>query len=516
MRPCYFKPNILPVSFAAAVAAVALVRPLHAQQAIAPQPLAVPEAELTVDELVLRALQNSPQIPVARRAQEAARQRLAALRAAQNPVLGVVAGIGSREARDEEVILSQPLDVFGRRRAQAGVAAAELRRAQAETTLAERTLTASVKNAASDLLAAQEAENLGQVQVEVAGLFRDAAARKAELGDAPPVQAQRAELELLRAQNELDNARAERQMRRVALNQLIGQAPETPLRVAFGEKAEDGIQKTGEARAAQPQSASSPNATSAVAPRLPHSVFRLPYSAQAGSDLIGLRAQLLPGALANRPDVAGAQATLEARQAQVGALRRERLPVVELQARRSSAFGREGSYALRAVVTLPLFDFGSLRHERRAAEAETLAQQATIALLRSQVAAQVEQALIRWRQQRQTVERYRSGIVPLAVELLRKTQIGYAAGASTYLEVLEAQRALRQTQTEYLQALAGARRGETALESALGATPPADLTGVLSNPAGAATPPGVAAPGTVPGGTVPPATTAPATENTQP
>lgn len=510
----------LPV--AASVAVVTLATPLHAQQESGSNaaPVPAPEPELAVEELVLRALQNSPQIPVARRAQEAARQRLAALRAAQNPVLGVVAGIGSREARDEEVILSQPLDVFGRRRAQAGVAAAELRRAQAESTLAERTLTASVKNAASDLLAAQEAENLGQVQVEVAQLFRDAAARKAELGEAPPVQVQRAELELLRAQNELDNARAERQVRRVALNQLIGQPPETPLRVALPPSLAvaqnsllslPGLPTSGGAADVTSNAASSGEAVSGLS-NIP---LGSGSAAQTGG-LDGLRAQLLPGALANRPDVAGAQATLEARQAQVGALRRERLPVVELQARRSSAFGREGSYALRAVVTLPLFDFGSLKHERRAAEAETLAQQATIALLRSQVAAQVEQALIRWRQQRRTVERYRSGIVPLAVELLRKTQIGYAAGASTYLEVLEAQRALRQTQTEYLQALAGARRGETALESALGATPPADLTGVLSNPAGAATPPGVAAPGTIPSGAVPPATTAPAMENTQP
>jgi hypothetical protein len=83
--------------------------------------------------------------------------------------------------------------------------------------------------------------------------------------------------------------------------------------------------------------------------------------------------------------------------------------------------------------------------------------------------------------------------------LLRKTQLGFAAGASTYLEVLEAQRTLRAVQTEYLQALVGVRTSEASLESALGATPPESLLGVITNPQGGSTPPGVAAPGTIPG-----------------
>lgn len=106
-------------------------------------------------------------------------------------------------------------------------------------------------------------------------------------------------------------------------------------------------------------------------------------------------------------------------------------------------------------------------------------------------------------QQRATVERYRSGIVPLTLDLLRKTQIGYASGASTYLGVLEAQRTLRGVQSEYMQALVGVRVNEAALESALGATLPASLTGTLVNPSGTAPPPNVAAPGTIPKDTIP-------------
>ncbi len=530
---------------------------------------------MSVDELVRRALANSPQLPIAAQTLEAARQRLGAARSFANPTLELVPRIvGNRDAADTEVILSQPLDFFGRRRAAANVAAAELRGAQARSTLAERSLSVQVKNAAADLFAAQEAESLGQAQLEVAQLFRDAAARRAELGDVPPVQVQRADLELLRVQNELTGAQSERLARRAVLNQLIGQEPQAPLRVALplasgltdllrvrpapfrfnaaGAPSSPASSAAATAPAATAPAATAPAATipgvaagagvnsggpsaavpvvaaGAAASAAPNGAEPngaavsgvasggaepsgssggaplLGSSAQLGSDLVSLRAQVLPGALANRPDVLSAQAALEARQAQVQVLRRRGLPDIELQARRGAFFGQRASYALRAVVTLPLFDFGSLKRERRAVQAEANAQQGSISLLRSQVALQVEQALLRLQQQRQTVERFRTGIVPLTLDLLRKTQIGYAAGASTYLEVLEAQRTLRQVQTEYLQALVGTRTQEAALEGALGAAPAADLLGALANPSGPAPLPGVAAPGTVPPSLIPP------------
>jgi cobalt-zinc-cadmium efflux system outer membrane protein len=497
--------------------ALMFIAPVAAQEppAIAPVPAVAPsintEPEVALDELIELALQNNPQLPIARHSEEAARERVGAARAFPSPTLELVPRlIGNRDAADEEIILSQPLDLFGKRRARTAVAAAQLRAAQAGSTLAERSLIVAVKNAAADLFAAQEAENLGGVQVEVAQLFRDAAARRAQLGDVPPVQVQRAELELLRVQNELTGAQAERLARRAALNQLVGQAPETPLRVSLPIAS-----ALSDVLRLRPATQSTPAVIGDAAGDIPTpTVETMPQapiiggSSQVGSDLVGLRAQILPDALANRPDIVGAQATLEARRAQAQVLKRERLPLIELQARRS-AFGGDGSTALRAVVTVPIFDFGSNKRERRALEAEALAGEAQIALLRSQVAMQVEQALIRLQQQQQTVERYRSGIVPQTLDLLRKTQIGYAQGASTYLEVLEAQRTLRAVQTEYLQALVGTRTSEAALESALGATPSPELLGRLSNPQGASTPPDVAAPGTVPEGTIPPNIVAP-------
>ncbi len=504
---------------------LALAVPAVAQENPPPAPVIAteisPEPEVTLDELLRRALADSPQLPIARENLEAARQRVGAARATVGPTLQVVPGLGERTARDEEIILSQPLDLFGKRRARAGVAEAELRAAQAQSMLSERALVVAVKNAAANLFAAQEAESLGQVQVEVAQLFRDAAARRAQLGDVPTVQVQRAELELSRVQNELSGAQAERLARRAALNQLVGQAPETPLRVAlplavsFTEPLRarlgsaptvQGTPATGAIPAIPPLEIAPPafgTGASVVVPTTPI----LGASSQVGSDLVALRSQLLPSTL-TRPDIVGAEATLEARRAQVQVLRRARRPDIEIQARRGSVTG-SASTALRAVIVVPLFDFGANKREQRALEAEARAQEANIALLRSQAAMQVEQALVRLQQQQQTVERYRLSIVPQTLALLRKTQLGYAQGASTYLEVLDAQRTLRQVQTEYLQGLVGTRTSEAQLESALGATPSTDLLNGIVNPSAAAAPPNIAAPGTIPNDVVPPNPTAP-------
>ena len=481
------------------------------------------DSPVALDELIARALQNNQQPQIAAANLEAARARAGSARAQLGPTLQVVPGIfGNSASRDEEIILSQPLDVFGQRRASRAVFEAQVRRAQAEQTLAQRSLVVSVRNAAADLFAAQEAESLGQTQVAIARQFRDAAARRGQLGDAPPVQAQRAQLELDRAAIDLDQARAQRLSRRAVLNQLIGQAPQTPLRVALPEAGvfgtlspANGTPGTGvttpNGTPGTGVPSVSPSANPPGSPPLPgfSPAPQTPIvgaSSQVGSDLVASRAALLPGALL-RPDVLSAQASLEAARAQVTAIARTRRPLIELQARRGGVFDRS-STSLRAVITVPLFDFGSIKREQKAAQFDAQGQELQVALLKSQIAAQVEGALVQLNQNRLTVARYRDSLVPQTLDLLRKTQIGYAAGASTFLEVLEAQRATRQIQTEYLQALVGVRTGEAALESAFGASVPAGFgTGVLNNPGAPATPPGVAAPGTLPPNAVTPGTT---------
>ena len=439
--------------------------PTAPQAAPPPAPFLAPapsnEPETSLEELLRRARDNNPRLRIAQENVVAATGRAQAARAPFNPTLQLVPGLtGTTNARDEEIILAQPLDLFGLRRARSQVLGADVRRTEAQNRLAVRALEIEVKNAAAQLFAAQEAEKLEGVQVEIAALFRDAASRRAELGDVPAVQVQRARLELLRAQNALNTASTARLTRRAALNQLIGSPPNAPLRVALpldaGATSLLTLPPTGTPSTGTP-------AIGAIVP--PPTAPTVPTtSATAGGALVAPDAGA--GAALARPDLLSAQANLEARQAQVKAIGRELLPSVELQARRSSFFGRDGSYALRAVVTLPLFDFGAIKGQKRAAQADVRAGQASVQLLQQQATAQREIARVGLENRRRSVARYQEEMLPLALDLLRKTQVGYAQGASTYLEVLEAQRAVRQLQTEYLQALVGVQTDENALDAA--------------------------------------------------
>ncbi len=456
---------------------------------------ASPQNPVALDELIARALQNNPQPQIAAANLEAARARASSARAPIGPTLQIVPGIGGKaQSRDEEILLSQPIDLFGQRRAARRVFDAQLSGAQAQRDGAMRALVIAVKNAAAELFAAQESESLGRAQLEIAQQFRDAAARRAQLGEVPAVQTQRAQLELDRASIELDAAIAQRAIRRVRLNQLIGAAPQAPLIVALPEISFGDIGPLAAPSISEAPTNSSSSESANLNPEI------VPASSQVGTDLVATRAALLPGAL-QRPDVLSARSAVEVARAQANAIAAQRRPQLEIQARRGGVFDG-ASTSLRAVLTVPLFGLGANRNQQRAAEFEAQAGEKQLELLRSQVATQLESALISLHQSRVVVARYRDSILPQTLDLLRKTQIGYAAGASTYLEVLEAQRATKQVQTEYLQALAGVRSGEANLENALGADYVVP-SGAVNNPEILAVPPGVAALGTVPNDLVP-------------
>jgi cobalt-zinc-cadmium efflux system outer membrane protein len=394
-----------------------------AQESPAPTTYPAVEPELGWDELTELALRRNPRMTLARETAVAARESAAAWRGLPNPTLQIVPGFsGTAAAKDEELLLSQPLDLFGQRRAERRAAEARSRTALAGRTLAERQLIVTVKTAATTLYAAQEAETLAGEQREIAARVLKAARRRSELGEVPAVQAQRAEVELARTDNELSAASGARLEKMAVLNLLIGRAPETTLKVKAPLEPTEDVRERGR--------------------------------------------YLL--ALESRPDIEMARAELDARRASAEAVGRRRWPEVELQVRRDTVTRGGGSTALRAAVTLPVLDLGSLSHSKKAAAAETRAQEARIAGLRAEAAAQLEIAQLKLNQRRSAAERYRNVLVPQTMDLLRKTQIGFEQGASSYLEVLEAQRTARQVQGEYLQATMGLRLEELALEAAVG------------------------------------------------
>src|SRR3989441_485025 len=131
----------------AASAVVATGAPGHAQPAVA--------RDVTVDELVARAVAENPDIRAAQADVEAARGRLLQAGLRPNPMLE----LGGQKALSPDnnlmVGLTVPLDLNGRKEGRVGVAERELQMKQAQVRDRERRLAADVRTKAGELLSAR-------------------------------------------------------------------------------------------------------------------------------------------------------------------------------------------------------------------------------------------------------------------------------------------------------------------------------------------------------------------------
>src|SRR5881398_1292779 len=116
---------------------------------------AQPGAEVTMEELVARALTDSPDLRAARAEIEAAVGRLQQAGLRPNPMLE----LGGQKALSPDnnlmIGLTVPLDLNGRKEGRVGVAERELQMKQAQVRDRERRLAADVRTKAGEVLAAR-------------------------------------------------------------------------------------------------------------------------------------------------------------------------------------------------------------------------------------------------------------------------------------------------------------------------------------------------------------------------
>lgn len=124
-------------------------------------------------------------------------------------------------------------------------------------------------------------------------------------------------------------------------------------------------------------------------------------------------------------------------------------------------------WAVNLVVSYPVFDGGRLRAELTTAELQR--EQATLTLQRTlnDIRLQVEQAYLNLQNARERLAAAQEAVKE-ASETARLTEEAYRAGAASLLDVLNAQVALAQAETQELQARYDLRRALFALRHALG------------------------------------------------
>ena len=194
--------------------------------------LAQPVAgEMTVDEVVARALAENPELRAARADVEAAAGRLQQAGLRPNPMLD----LGYQKALTPDnnfmVGLTLPLDLNGRKDGRVGVAEREMAFKRAQVLDRERRLRADVRVKAGELLAARRnlrtTEELLQVNQEALRVVRD----RVREGAAPALDEslQLVEVNRLEATGELLRSRVH--VAALQLRSLAGMGPDEPLTV---------------------------------------------------------------------------------------------------------------------------------------------------------------------------------------------------------------------------------------------------------------------------------------------
>lgn len=172
-----------------------------------------------------------------------------------------------------------------------------------------------------------------------------------------------------------------------------------------------------------------------------------------------------------RPDLAAARAEVAALLATEKAVRRQRLPRLELQA----AWGPSGptygtaedTYAATAALRLPLFDGGRIAGELAEAKGRTAAAEARLHDLEVEIEVDIRTAFLDADAASRRVEVARQGLTLAALQL-QQARDRFAAGVSSSLEVTQAQEALSLADERSVAALESYNHAKIALARGLG------------------------------------------------
>jgi len=397
--------------------------------------------DVTVDELIVRALADSPELRAARAEVEAATARVAQAALRPNPMLE----LGGQKAISPDsnltVGVSLPLDLNGRKEGRIGVAEREAAVKRALLADRERRLRADVRLKAGDLLAARR--NL-EVADGLLRVNRDAqllVSRRVAEGAAPALDENLALVEVnrLEASRQLLASRVE--VASLALRALAGLPPETSLTVR------------GDLR---------------TPPAVPE------------------RGEPVQQALARRPDLVAARAEVRAAEARV---RKE-----EAEGRWDASVGvgyqrQDMGFGLRGLTdsggTRPIQDVfhffgGSIsitlpvrnRNEGNvaAARAETTAAERRREFMELVARQEVEAAFAQHEAARRSLELYERGVRDVARRNLDVVRQAYGLGRGALLDVIAEQRRYIEIENGYTEVLKQAYDAAVEIERAVAAT----------------------------------------------
>ena len=411
-----------------------------------PLPVA-PEQALTLDQAEALAESGNIQVQQSGYQVGSARANLSSQRAPLNPTLNYASlnnlvaptnGFGMLGNYSAYVTL----ETNGAQRYRTNQARAQLQGTESDARTIRLTVRQAVADAYSDLQVANSAlqneRDVYALTSRLAGLTQN----QFQLGAAPEANAIRARIAVTQEEQNLTASANQVRMARAALNVLLGRMPDTPV------------------DSAQPMA----------------------YNAVISPE----RARLLAEAMQSRPEIRSASASISAAQAAVGLEKAQYFPNLTL--------GRQLDVGPVAVGLILPLDLGSIKNAISKSQQDVKVQQSLLAQARLNVSQDVETGCLNLTQAQRTVTLYQQGILPQSESLLSHVTQGYALGASTILDVIDAQQTYRTTRNAYYAAIGSYNHAVDQLNRAVGtlvATPALGTVPVPATPVPAPPPAGL-------------------------
>lgn len=291
-----------------------------------------------------------------------------------------------------------------------------------------------VKSAYYELLRAQAQEEVAQAAVEVAKeRLKDANARYSA-GTAPKFDVMRAEVDVANLSQQLIRARSRVAMARAALNRVLGMDVNAPTEVASVDVAVDQIKPD------------------------------LDFDRQ------------IKEAYAKRPEIRSGETLLDLARKNVKLKRTDILPSLAATANynytfRVAGFSRSNeSWTALLNLNVPIWDGGVTKSRVDQANADLQKSRESLESIKLSVALDVKNAILALRDGLERIATAEKN-VQLAEEALRLANVRYNAGVSTMVELSDAELALTQARTEYVNARYDCAVALAALERATGSQP---------------------------------------------
>ena len=387
-------------------------------------------AAVSVEDVVALAVERNPTLAAAMAEMRAARHEWSAATALPNLNILFTPGVSGLGGTGEELLVSQPLGISGVPAARARVARFQSDSQRAAALVALHDLVLEVRVACFSLLRAQARLSLQREIWQVSERTLDMATLQCELGSRAEVDRAQIRLEALRARQNVVIAEATERNAVAELNALLAQA-------------------------------------GAAAPTLE------PLTATV-ADVEG-SAILIAHALEHRPELGRALADCNAARARARLVRAEGNLELVPQFRAFSVVRGVREYGVGVAVSVPIIDYGSRRGQARAADAQALAGEAR----REAVLWQVEREVIQ-AQSLLTAARESLRVATEAAEqgrrLMEASEVGFGAGVTSVLSMLEAQRAWRQAELERIDALVALHVARARLDRATATLPETVVT----------------------------------------